>query len=480
MATVRNAGVLLANAQNSVDAAARRATLALLEAAIAAVDPRTLVARRVRLAGDRLSVGDVAVELTAYDRIVVVGGGKASGGMAEALEAKLGHRITAGLVNVPRGTAHTVGTRTVELNEGGHPIPDDGGHAGVRRIMALLRGVDEATLVILLLSGGGSALLPLPPDGLALAEKQQVTNLLLRSGATIEELNVVRKHLSAVKGGHFAVKAYPATLLSLILSDVVGDPVATIASGPTAPDPSTYTDAVEILRRYHIWSVIPSKARDHLRRGETGREPETPKPGDPRFRRVHNVLLGNNRIALQAAERKARAMGFNTLILSTFIEGEARHVGSVFAGIARELAASSRPVPPPAALFAGGETTVTVTGPGRGGRNQELVLQASKRLAGLEGLVVASIGTDGVDGSSDAAGAIADGATVKRAAARELNLNAFLAQNDSHHFFRGLGDHLVTGPTGTNVNDITLVVHVGDAEKVKRLKWDAGSASSRC
>jgi glycerate-2-kinase len=290
----------------------------------------------------------------------------------------------------------------------------------------------------------------------------------------------VRKHISGVKGGRFAVKVYPATLLSLILSDVIGDPVATIASGPTAPDPSTYTDAVEILRRYQVWTAVPSVVQDHLRRGETGREPETPKPGDPRFRRVYNVLLGNNRIALQAAERKAKAMGFNTLILSTFIEGEARHVGSVFAGIAREMAASSRPVPPPAALLAGGETTVTVTGSGRGGRNQELVLQASKRLTGLEGLVVASIGTDGVDGSSDAAGAIADGTTVKRAAGRELDLNAFLAQNDSHHFFKELGDHLVTGPTGTNVNDVTLVVNVGDAEKVKQLKWEPESESSRC
>lgn len=472
MATVRNAGALLANAQTPVDAAARRATLTLLDTAIAAVDPHALVARRVRLAGGRLSIGDVAVELAAYDRIVVVGGGKASGGMAEALEAKLGRRITAGLVNVPRGTAHTIDTQTIELNEGGHPIPDAGGLAGVRRIMTLLRGVDAATLVILLLSGGGSALLPLPPGGVALAEKQQVTTLLLRSGANIEELNVVRKHLSAVKGGRFAAKVYPATLLSLILSDVVGDPVATIASGPTAPDPSTYTDAIEVLTRYQVWTAVPSTVRDHLRRGETGREPETPKPGDPRFRRVHNVLLGSNRIALQAAEKKAKAMGFNTLLLSTCIEGEARHVGSVFAGIARELAASHHPVPPPAVLLAGGETTVTVTGPGRGGRNQELVLQASKRLAGLAGLVVASIGTDGVDGTSDAAGALADGATVNRAAARDLNLNAHLARNDSHRFFEELGDHLVTGPTGTNVNDITLVVHVGDAEKVKRLVWE--------
>lgn len=471
MATIRNVGALLANAQNSVDVAARRATLTLLETAISAVDPRTLMARRVRLDGSRLSVGAVAVELDSYDRVIVVGGGKASGGMAEALESKLGHRITAGLVNVPRGTSYTVDTRTVELNECGHPIPDDDGFAGVKRIMALLRGVDETTLIIFLLSGGGSALLPLPPEGISLAEKQQVTNLLLRSGANIEELNVVRKHISGMKGGRFVAEVYPATLLSLILSDVIGDPLATIASGPTSPDPSTYTDAVETLKRYQVWTTVPSKIRDHLRLGEKGIAPETLKPGDPRFRKVHNVLLGNNRIALQAVERKAKAMGFNTLILSTFIEGEARHVGSVFAGIAREMAVSSYPVPPPAVLLAGGETTVTVMGPGRGGRNQELVLEASKHLTGLEGLVLASIGTDGVDGSSYAAGAIADGTTVKRAAGKDLNPNAFLSQNDSHRFFKELGDHIVTGPTGTNVNDITLVVNVGDAEKVKQLKW---------
>lgn len=458
MQIIKNIQEIIKNAENESDARAREAALIILESAISAVDPRNLVRKKIRLEGHRLEVKGLHLDLNDYERILVVGGGKASGRIAEALEETLGNHIDSGILNVSRGTAKNFRTKIIELNEAGHPIPDEGGLKGVEKIIELLKGVNKRTLVICIISGGGSALLPYPQRSISLEEKQKVTSLLLKCGATIEEINIVRKHISGIKGGRLAALAYPATLLCLILSDVVGDPLPSIASGPTVPDPSTFAEAVEILKRYGVWEETPSSVRKYLNDGLANKNIESPKPGDIRLSRVHNIILGNNRVALEAAELKAKDLDFNSLILSSYIEGEARHVGTVFAALAREMVVNDHPIAKPGTLLAGGETTVTVIGSGRGGRNQELVLSAAIRLANLRGVALASIGTDGLDGSSDAAGAIVDGSTLKRAADRGMEPMSYLKNNDSYHFFKGLGDHIFTDPTGTNVNDVTVLV----------------------
>jgi len=412
----------------------------------------------VQLKGSVLKVGSISVDLEEYDRVFVVGAGKASGAMAEAVEEILGDRIIDGLVNVQKGTAQSFRTKRIRLNEAGHPIPDEGGLKGARNITKLLADVKESDLVISLISGGGSALLPLPVDNITLAEKQDVTNSLLRCGATIDEVNIVRKHVSGIKGGRLARHTYPATLICLLISDVVGDPLPSIASGPTVPDPSTYSDAIGILKRYDVWESLPQAIRQHLNRGLEGKAPESPKPGDPHFKKVHNIILGSNRIALKAAGAKAMELALTPTTLSSFVEGEARHVGTVIASLARETAVSESFLRRPIAVLMGGETTVAVTGSGRGGRNQELVLSASLRINGLEGVAIASAGTDGLDGSTDAAGAIVDGSTARRAQEEGMNPVDYLDNNDSYHFFRDLEDLIITGPTGTNVNDVMILV----------------------
>ncbi len=458
MARIENLVALVDNARTEKTRWARRVALTLLESALWAVDPRSLVREKVKVRGNRLEVAGHEFDLRNYKRVIVVGAGKASGAMAEAVEEILGDLINDGIVNVPKGTSHTFGTRRIALNEARHPIPDEGGLEGAKRILTLLEGVNEATLVICLISGGGSALLPLPQRGISLEDKRKVTSLLLKCGSTIDEINVVRKHISGIKGGRLAASAYPATLVCLILSDVVGDPLTSIASGPTVPDPSTYADAVEVLKRYDIWRDVPLSVRRYLGDGLKGINPESPKPGDKRLSRVHNIILGSNRIALEAAEAKVKELQLNVLILSSHIEGEARHVGTALASIGREVVASDHPIPKPAVILAGGETTVTVTGGGVGGRNQELALSASLKLRGLEAVALASMGTDGLDGPTDAAGAIVDGYTVRRSLDRGMEPLKYLNNNDSYHLFSELGDLIRTGPTGTNVNDVMVVV----------------------
>lgn len=301
--------------------------------------------------------------------------------------------------------------------------------------------------------------MPLPAAGIALQDKQNLTEALLKCGATIDEINSVRKHVSELKGGQLAKASYPATLISLILSDVVGDPLDTIASGPTAPDTTTFSDAISILKKYNLWkNSIPESIRKRLEAGLRGEMPETPKPGDKVFDKTHNVIIGNNRSIAVAAFQEAKSLGFNPLLLSSMIEGEARQVGIAYAGIMKEILYSNNPIPKPAVVVAGGETTVTVTGSGKGGRNQELVLSASSKIEGLKGVAIASIGTDGIDGPTDAAGAIADGQTTKRAYDRGLNAGEFLMNNDSYSLFSKLDDLIFTGLTGTNVNDLAVMV----------------------
>lgn len=434
----------------------------IVAAAVAAVDPVAAVQRAVTRQAARLEIAGITYDLDRYAHVYVVGGGKAGATMAQGLEAVLGDRISAGAVTVKYG--HLAPVHRVTVHEAGHPIPDPAGVRGAEAIMRLAEGARADDLVVCLLSGGGSALLPLPCAGISLAEKQQVTGLLLACGASIDEINVIRKHLSRLKGGQLARAAAPATLVTLVLSDVVGDPLDSIASGPTVADPSTYRDCLEILTRYDLLERLPASVRTHLQQGEAGTQPETPKPGDAVFTRSQTVIVGNNHTALQAARAAADALGYTTLVLSSRLQGETRHIARMHAAIAQEIVHHGEPLTPPACVISGGETTVTIHGDGTGGRNQEFALAAALDIAGLEAVVVLSAGTDGTDGPTEAAGAIADGTTVQRARERGLDPRQFLHRNDAYHFFTALDDLLMTGPTGTNVMDVHLIL-VGRSPK---------------
>jgi glycerate-2-kinase len=344
------------------------------------------------------------------------------------------------------------------LNPAGHPIPDEGSINGAKEMLRILSKADERDLVIVLISGGGSALMEYPMEGITLEDLREMNRLLVLSGADIREINTVRKHVSRVKGGRLAEAAYPARVVSLIISDVIGDPLDTIASGPTAPDETTFQDAWEVLRNYSLVEKMPQSVIKVIKDGMEGRIPETPKPGDPIFENVTNMIVANNLKAVQTAEGVLRSLGYNTLVLGSRVQGEARHIGKMLAGLASSIKNEGIPLSPPAALLMGGETTVTVTGDGVGGRNQELVLGAVRQIAGLDGVVVASIGTDGIDGSSEAAGAICDGHTLERALREGLKPEEYLKNNDSYSFFSWLGDAIITGPTLTNVMDLMGVV----------------------
>jgi len=433
----------------------RKQIVTVLQAALEAVDPAAAVRRYLRREGDILWVGEVPYPLGPLTRVYVVGAGKAGAPMAQAVEEVLGERITAGLVNVKYG--HTLPTRVVKLVEAGHPIPDEAGVEGARRIAALLQDLTPDDLVLCLISGGGSALLTWPAEGLTLDDMRSLTDSLLRRGATINELNTVRKHLERLKGGGLARSVYPARLVSLILSDVVGNPLDVIASGPTVPDTSTFAQAYRVLERHGLLAEAPTAVVRHLQRGIQGAIAETPKPGDPVFQRTHNVIIASNDHAARAAQRAAEELGFHTLVLSTYMEGEAREVAKVLAAIAKEVLASGRPLARPACIIAGGETTVTVKGEGKGGRNQELALMAAICLEGHEDAAIVCLATDGTDGPTDASGALADGSTVRRAAQLGLDPWEHLARNDSYPFFAALGDLLLTGPTHTNVNDLAFI-----------------------
>jgi hydroxypyruvate reductase len=424
-----------------LEATLRRQALAIFKAALHAANPAEGVAGRL-----------AREDLKRYRHIYVVGAGKAGAAMARAAERVLGRRIACGLLNVKYG--HIAPLRRIELNECGHPVPDQRGVEGARRIAEIAASAGPDDLMLCLISGGASALLPLPADPIALDEKQEVTKLLLACGASIHEINAVRKHISQIKGGQLARLAYPAQVLSLLLSDVIGDNLDVIGSGPTAPDASTFALARSILDKYGILQRLPTSVRERIERGCRGRIPETPKQGDPIFARVRNVVIGSNRLAVDAAAARARQLGFRTLVLSTFVEGETREIARMHAAIAKEIVYAGRPLKPPACVITGGETTVTLRGDGLGGRNQEFVLSAAMDIAGLENVVVLSAGTDGSDGPTDAAGAIADGRTLTR----NPRAPEFLARNDSYRYFEGLGDLIVTGPTNTNVMDVRLIL----------------------
>ena len=433
----------------------RDTALTMARAGLAAVDPAAAVRRYVHRDGTRLVVGDRVYNLAEFDRVLMVGAGKASAPMAQALAEALGDRLAGGWVNVKYG--HELAVPGVTIHPAGHPVPDEASVEGTQAIARLLEAAGERDLVLCAISGGGSALMTLPAPGLSLADFQAMTGALLRSGATINELNALRKHLDRVKGGGLARLAAPATLVALLLSDVVGNPLDVIASGPTVPDTTTFEEACAVVDRYGLWDALPPAMTARLRAGRAGDIPDTPKAGDPLFERVQTVVVGSLAQAAEAALTQARDLGFHTLLLSTYVEGEAREVGRVCAAIARELAREGRPLPRPACVVLGGETTVTVRGHGKGGRNQELALAAIPALAGLDDVLLLTVATDGSDGPTDAAGAFADGTSLARAQSLGLDPLAYLAHNDAYTFFELMGDLLITGPTRTNVNDLTFI-----------------------
>jgi glycerate-2-kinase len=456
MITIKNKDQLARNGGTQLNQNARMLALKSLECALKAVDPRQIIKSKIRLKNSHLQVNDYSFNLKKFKDIYVIGGGKASGSMAEAIEQILGKRITSGLVNVPLGSQQS--TRIIELHEASHPIPDEKGVEGTRCMLKIAEKAKGNDLIICLISGGGSSLMPLPRGGISISDKRKITDALLKSGATINEINTVRKHISDFKGGWLAKRTHKATILNLILSDVVGDPLDFIASGPTVPDSTTFNDAVSVLERHGLWSRTPASVRKVLSDGRKGKIPETPKAGDEAFRKVLNVVVGNNRLASLTVKECLKSEGLNTLLLSVTLEGEAKNVGAMLASMAREVCLSGNPVPKPAGIVIGGETTVVVSGKGMGGRNQEIALAAARNLKDMDGAVVASISTDGVDGPTDAAGAIVDGKTLDRAAKMALVPEEYSARNDSYHFFSKLGDLIFTGPTGTNVNDVSVVI----------------------
>jgi glycerate 2-kinase len=421
--------------------------------AVKSVDPY----EAVKLYGDRILS---AYERTGCSRTLLIGFGKAACPMAKAVEEIVPDLMHKGMVITKYGHCPpSYYTGACSVIEAGHPLPDENGLRGTAEMVKLLKNADEKTLIICLISGGGSALLASPAEGITLAEKQKVTELLLTGGADIFELNTVRKHLSKVKGGRLAGIAYPAWIVSLILSDVIGDRLDVIASGPTSPDNTTFRDALEVLGKYSLSEKIPGNVLTFLDKGARGMIPETPKTGDRVFERVENIIVGSNAIALSEARRKAEEMGFHADILPFAITGEAREAGRILAGKAIPLKKRTGISPgTPLCLISGGETTVTVKGSGLGGRNMELALSFAREIDGMNGITLLSAGTDGTDGPTDAAGAIVDGGTIRDAKKLGLDSDEYLKNNDSYHFFKKLGTLFITAPTGTNVMDIQILL----------------------
>lgn len=433
---------------------------AIWRAALAAVDPWRLVRDSVERHGEILRIQGREFDLGAAENVYVISFGKAAAAMGEALAEILDEKLTAGLVVVPWPVG---GTRSrLEHLEAAHPVPDARSVEAARRALEIAARAGEKDLVFVCLSGGGSALLALPPDGLTLDKKRRLTEDLLRAGATIQELNVVRKHLSGIKGGQLARAAFPAAVVTLAISDVVGDDLGTIASGPTHADPSTYADARAILECYGLWDGASAMVRARIEDGERGLVPETLKDGDPAFARASSFIIGGNMTALRAAKHEAEKRGFEAIFLSSSDTGEARTTARAYAAFLAELACSASQLPRPLCLLAGGELTVTVKGRGRGGRNTEFVLasivEMEKAAAAVDGLdwLIASVGTDGIDGSTDAAGAWADPRAIRTARALGLDPVPYLDDNDSYGFFKQTGNLIVTGPTGTNVMDLRI------------------------
>lgn len=435
--------------------------LDIFKSAIEGVDPYHLVMKKVKVAGCRMTIHGQDYNLGNFNRIVVIGAGKAAAPMARALEEILEDRIDEGLIIVKYG--HKQPLRKIRQVEGSHPLPDLNCIEGTKNIMDILKRVDEKTMIFCLLSGGASSLLVLPFKEISLEDKQTITELLLKAGASIDELNTVRKHISSVKGGRLAELSYPATLITLILSDVIGDRLDVIASGPTVPDSTTFKDAIKVIKRYGLEDKIPVSVARILEDGLKGKINETPKGGEEFFKKARTIIVGSIKESLIASRDKAESMGFKTEIITSEIQGEARDVARHLAARAVEAESSMRPGDKPRCLLSGGETTVTVKGKGLGGRNQELALAFAIEIEGRKGITMLSAGTDGTDGPTDAAGAIVDGRTLSLANRYGIDAASYLENNDSYHFFKRLDSisgerhHLMTGPTGTNVMDLQII-----------------------
>jgi len=433
----------------------RQSARLIWEAALSAANPATCIRQFLQINNGSLVVAGKNTPIKG--RVLVIGAGKATARMAQVVEEILGDYVTGGLIVTKYG--HALPLRRIRLIEAGHPIPDAEGIRGVQETRDLLKNLSEEDIVLCLISGGGSALWPAPAEGITLQMKQDVTQALLRAGATIRELNAVRKHLSEIKGGQLARLAFPARVISLIMSDVIGDPIDFIASGPTAPDTTSFSEALAIIQKYG--ARIPEAVLDRLDQGAKGRIPETPKPAETIFQRVENHIVANNRLLVDAAAEKARELKFNTMILATEIEGEAKEVGGVFAAMAREIGNRSNPIRTPACILAAGETTVSVRGTGSGGRNQEMALACAIAMAARSSpapACFASVATDGTDGPTNAAGGLVDESTCERGLELGLTPAKFLAANDSYHFLQATGDLIVTGPTQTNLMDLQILL----------------------
>jgi hydroxypyruvate reductase len=432
---------------------------AILHASMQAVDPSAAVQRAVTIHGNRLVAGSRAYDLGQFRNVVVIGFGKASVSMAEGLSARLGDRIRRGVViakHIDPAQLHRLPVQ-IGVLQGDHPVPGANSLNSTNKALEMVAGLTSQDLVFCLVSGGGSALFTKPLEGIRLDDLQELSRLLLASGAEIGEFNILRKHLDQVKGGGLARMAAPAEMITLIVSDVIGSPLDVIASGPTAADSSTYAQGLAILEKYNLLDKTPGSIMNILRDGAAGRIPETLKKGDPRLERVHNLIVADNYLAACAALEKARETGWNSMLLTTHLHGEAHQAGMMLGSVLRQVAASGEPISRPACIVVGGETTVTLRGEGLGGRNQELALGAALDLAGLERVALVTLATDGEDGPTNAAGAVVTGETLSRGEALGLHPAAFLARNDCYAYFEALGDLLITGPSGTNVNDLAFL-----------------------
>ena len=434
----------------------KKTAAGIFRAGISAVDPEICVRKSLVLDDDMLHIKDSSFCLEDIRRIYLIGAGKASAAMVQAAEGILGDRIHDGLVITKYD--HGVPLSRCRLMEAGHPLPDENGCRATEELLSLTASAGPRDLIVCMISGGGSALTPAPARGISLADKQETTRLLLSCGATIHEINTIRKHLSRIKGGQLCRSAQGACMVSLILSDVIGDNMDIIASGMTTGDTGTFSDCRTILNRYNIWDSVPQPVRRHIEAGVTGAIPETPKPGDAVFSGVKNYIVGSLSGALNAAEKAAEKAGFHPMVLSSMIQGEAGEVAKVLCAVAGEVILANRPVPRPACVLSGGETTVVLKGKGAGGRNMQLALAAAMVMQGMTNTVMLSAGTDGSDGPTDAAGAFATGSTVTRAVARGLSAEQFLDDNNSYVFFQELGDLFITGPTRTNVMDMQIIL----------------------
>lgn len=438
----------------------RRDILTLVNEGFQSADPVVAVKKTVKVFNNKVRIFNELIDLSRYDNLIVLGFGKASFKMALGLEQVIGDKINSGIIIAPKG---------IEINEkllkrikvlyGNHPYPSKDTITSSLKLIELAKQANEKTLVFILISGGGSALFEVLPNSITLDELTSLSKLLIKSGADIKEINTVRKHVSLVKGGQLVKYLNNARVISLIISDVVGDPIEFIASGPTAPDPTTFNDAKNVLIKYNLLNKVPKSVRNYIGQGIKGKISETPKPGDPLFKNVSNYIIASNIIALKSIAKKALDLGYTPLILTPYMEGEAREVGKFIASIIKSVKDNDVPIRKPAALIMGGETTVTVKGTGKGGRNQELALSVAINIKGLRNVVFASFGSDGIDGITDAAGAVVDGETVLRAQEKGLNPIDYLYNNDSYTFFSKIGNHLIfTGITGTNVNDIAIAL----------------------